>query len=220
MCLQESGSSVLYRMCRMLLDGSWQWPRVWKRTRQVFKKFVLDSAPSSPALLTEISHLSHLKPPSYPGDLPDSTGTDLSRRDSRLFDRSIVPILPPTAPHRGTPAFSAQQRPLPPRIAGLRSVAASATLHQRRRQFNAFLVRPSTPGGCWSLREARFDVPVSRKRQGGVLGSWRCGPRFAHAGRVTRSFGGAGVPRAVWPRRGEPGGPGGRRRIRRSPRSA
>ena len=34
--------------------------------------------------LTDISYLSHIEPSSYPDEIPDSTGNDLSRRDSCL----------------------------------------------------------------------------------------------------------------------------------------
>ena len=48
------------------------------------------------AFAADISHLSNLKPPSYPGKLPDSSGNDLARRDSGLSDCSNAPILPLT----------------------------------------------------------------------------------------------------------------------------
>ena len=48
--------------------------------------------------LPDISQLSNLNPPSYPGDSLKPSENDLSRRDSRPFARSKGPIRPLTLP--------------------------------------------------------------------------------------------------------------------------
>lgn len=58
---------------------------------------------------------------------------DLSRGDSCPCGCSTVPFLPPMPPEQRSLPVSAQHQPLPPRIASLCSVAASAMLHQLRR---------------------------------------------------------------------------------------
>ena len=98
---------------------------------------------------------------SYPGELPDSTGNDRSRRDACLSGRSIVPILPLTPPQLRTPPAAPllphrslkSRRPTPCilewysvccRCAFRRSPSSSPIRAWARRQhefFNAILMR-------------------------------------------------------------------------------
>ncbi len=67
----------------------------------------------------------------------DSSENDLSCRESRPFARLMEPILPLTPLGQRFRPVSAQDQPLPPRIASLCSAAASGTEHQLRRHTEA-----------------------------------------------------------------------------------
>ena len=82
----------------------------------------------------EIHQLLTLNRSSFPNNVLDATGHRGFRHELRLLARSIGPILPLPPPEQRSLPVSVQHQLLHPRIASLRSVIASAALHQRRRQ--------------------------------------------------------------------------------------